>query len=381
MSPTLRTRICELLGIEYPIVLAGMSPVSRAELTAAVSEAGGLGILGAAAMGPEEIRQQVREIRERTSKPFGVDILLPNATASVEDLRQPASAGNGERRGGGLPEEYLEWQRRALAEFGLAETPAPERRPGRGGLGGDFAKAQVEAIIEERVPVFASGLGNPAPFVPALHAAGIKVMALVGNVKNARRVAEGGVDIVVAQGTEAGGHTGRVGTMALVPQVVDAVAPVPVVAAGGVGDGRGLAAAIALGADGVWCGTVFLATDEATLEPELKQRVVAANEEDTRITRLYSGKTMRNVNNPLIDYWEASGLAALPMGAQGAVVEPIQRAARAAGRIDLIRNAGGQAAGMVGRQRPAAEVVREMVESAAEALERLRRLTGEPVGS
>jgi nitronate monooxygenase len=375
---TLRTRICELLGIEYPVVLAGMSPVSRAELTAAVSEAGGLGILGAAAMSPEEIRQQVREIRERTSKPFGVDILLPNATASVDDLRQPAQ---GERAAGGLPPEYLDWQRQALTQFGLPEPPPPPPRPaGRGSLGGDFAKAQVQAIIDEGVPVFASGLGNPAPFVPALHAAGIKVMALVGNVKNARRVADGGVDIVVAQGTEAGGHTGRIGTMALVPQVVDAVAPVPVVAAGGVADGRGLAAAIALGADGIWCGTAFLATDEAHLEPELKQRVVAATEEDTKITRLYSGKTMRNINNPLIDYWEASGLGALPMGAQGVVVEPIQRAAREAGRIDLIRNAGGQIAGLITRQRPAAEVVREIVETAEAALERLQRLSGEPVG-
>ena len=348
-----------------------MNPVSRAELTAAVSEAGGLGVLGAAGMGPDEIRQQVRAIRERTSKPFGVDILLPNATASLSDLRQPAQ---GERPAGGLPQEYLDWQQRALDQFALPAPPAPPARSGGGGgLGGDFAKAQVQAIIDERVPVFASGLGNPAPFVDALHAAGIKVMALVGNVKNARRVRDGGVDVVVAQGTEAGGHTGRIGTMALVPQVVDAVAPVPVVAAGGIADGRGLAAAIALGADGVWCGTAFLATPEAALDEELKQRVVAAGEEDTRITKLYSGKTMRNINNPLIDFWEASGLAALPMGAQGTVVEPIQRAARAAGRIDLIRNAGGQVAGLVQAQRPAGDVVREIAAGAAAALRRLQQ--------
>lgn len=374
-TPVLRTRICELLGIEHPIVLAGMSPVSRAELTAAVSEAGGLGVLGAAAMGPDELRQQIRAVRERTSKPFGVDILLPNATASVEDLRQPATDG---RPAGGLPEEYLAFQREAATTFGLPEAASPAR-PRGGGPGGETAKRQVEVILEERVPVFASGLGNPAPFVPALHAAGIMVMALVGNVKNARRVVEGGCDIVVAQGTEAGGHTGRVGTMALVPQVVDAVAPVPVVAAGGVADGRGLAAAIALGAEGVWCGTAFLATPEAALDDELKERVVAAGEEDTRITRLYSGKTMRNINNPLIDLWESSGLGALPMGAQGAIVEPIQRAAREAGRIDLIRNAGGQAAGMVTSRRSAAEVVRAMVDEASEALARLWDLTGEPV--
>ena len=368
------TRICELLQIEHPIILAGMSPVSRAPLAAAVSEAGGLGVIGAAGMPLDMLRSQIREVREHTDKPFGIDLLLPNATATLADLRQPASSG---REAGGLPQEYLDFQAQAAEELNIPVKPfAPRPRGGGGGggLGSELVERQIDLMIEEGVPVFASGLGNPAPYEEKLHAAGMVVIALVGNTKNARRVAEGGADIVVAQGTEASGHTGRIGTMALIPQVVDAVAPIPVVAAGGVADGRGLAASIALGAEGVWCGTAFLASPEATLEEELKDRIVAANDEDTRITRLYSGKTMRNINNPLIDLWESSGLQALPMGAQGAVAEPIQRAAREAGRIDLIRNAGGQAAGLINAKRPAGEIVREMAEQAAEVLSHLPTL-------
>lgn len=370
-TTSLHTRVCDMLGIEHPILLAGMSPVARAPLAAAVSEAGGLGVIGGAGMGPDELRQQIREVREHTGKPFGVDLLLPAATARLEDLRQPNGNGGGT---GGLPEAYRRFQETAARELGLPEVEPRPPGGGGGGLGGDFAKRQVEVLIQERVPVFVAGLGNPAPFVDAFHQIGSTVIGIVGNVKNARRVAEGGADIVVAQGTEAGGHTGRVATMPLVPQVVDAISPVPVIAAGGIADGRGLVAALALGAEAVWCGTVFLATEEATLEDELKQRVIDAVDEDTIVTRLYSGKTMRNIRNPLIDLWESSGLSALPMGAQGAVVEPIVRAARQAGRTELIRNAGGQAAGMVHARRPAAEVVEEMVDGARQALDRLTRL-------
>ena len=372
MAGSVTTRVCEILQIEHPIILAGMSPVSRAPLAAAVSEAGGLGVIGGAGMSLDMLRSQIREVREHTEKPFGIDLLLPNATATLADLRQPARQG---REAGGLPQEYLDFQAKAAEELNISVKPFEPRRGGGGGsLGSELVERQIDLMIEEGVPVFASGLGNPAPYTDKLHAAGMVVMALIGNTKNARRVAEGGADIVVAQGTEAGGHTGRIGTMALIPQVVDAVAPIPVVAAGGIADGRGLAAAIALGAEGVWCGTAFLASPEATLDEELKDRVVEANDEDTRITRLYSGKTMRNITNPLIELWESSGLRALPMGAQGAVSEPIQRAAREAGRIDLVRNAGGQAAGLIDSKRPAADIVRDMAAQAAEVLGRMPEL-------
>ncbi|HNO65551.1 MAG TPA: nitronate monooxygenase, partial [Tepidiformaceae bacterium] len=187
-------------------------------------------------------------------------------------------------------------------------------------------------------------------------------------------------DAVVAQGTEAGGHTGRIATMALVPQVIDAVSPTPVVAAGGIADGRGLAAALAMGAIGVWCGTAFLVSEEAN-QPDLqKQRVLAATDEDTKITRLYSGKTMRNITNPLIEAYEASGIKALPMGIQGLLIQDLIYSARQAGREDLLMNAAGQASGMLKNIRPAANILHDMVNEAAAILGRdlQQRVTAVP---
>jgi len=378
--PVLHTPICDLLGIEYPIILAGMGAGSGgtalAELVAAVSDAGGLGVLGAAGLGPDAIHEQCAKVRGLTKKPFGVDILLPGNTGTLPAPRTDAGGGSTAPRdlSALLPGEYREWTDRAIEHFGLSEperAPRPAGAQGQRAAGESMQDLQVRAILQESVAVFASGLGNPAPYVKAFHDVGTRVMALVGNVKNARRVAEGGADVVVAQGYEAGGHTGRIGTFALTPQVVDAVSPTPVVLAGGVGDGRGVAAAIALGAQGVWVGTAFLATHEANVLPELKERVLQATEEDTRVTRLYSGKTMRNINNALIEYWEDSGLQALPMGIQGIVSGRVTAAARASGRADLTMNPAGQISGMLTKIRPAREVLEEMVQQAIDVLKEM----------
>jgi NAD(P)H-dependent flavin oxidoreductase YrpB (nitropropane dioxygenase family) len=363
----LHTAICDILGIEYPVILAGMGPTAgggrgaaaTAELAAAVSEAGGLGVLGGAGSSPDALRDQIRKVRAATSKPFGVDLLLPSNVASV-----PSSGDGGDWRAQ-VPQLYWDTINELKQEFGVPDVAA-QRAPAQPAPW--TVKDQVEVIFAEHVPVFASGLGNPAPFVPRCRELGIKVIALVGNVKNARRVADGGADIVVAQGHEAGGHTGRIGTLALVPQVVDAVAPLPVVAAGGIGDGRGLAAALALGAHGVWCGTAFLATYEANISDLQKQRIVAANEEDTKVTRLYSGKTMRNVTNPLIEAWEAANIKALPMGLQGLLISDLLAGIKQIGREELMMNAAGQVAGLIATLRPAREVLDDMVDGAAEIL-------------
>jgi len=374
----LRTALCDLLGIEYPVISAGMGPVAggltgpvaTAPLAAAVSNAGGLGVIGGAGFSPERLRAEINQLRSMTDKPFGVDLLLPSnymgGAASGEMPRDPRDL---------IPQATRDGIRKLAEDLGVEwkEAPAPRpsstataERPAR--PAGGMSDGQMEVVIEEKIPVFASGLGNPAPWIERLHANGTKVLSLIGNVKNAKRVADAGADVVVAQGTEAGGHTGRIATFALVPQVLDAVAPKPVIAAGGIADGRGLAAALAMGAIGVWCGTAFLVAEEAN-QPDLqKQRVLAAGDEDTRITRLYSGKTMRNVTNPLIEAYEASGIQALPMGLQGMLIADLVYSCRQAGREDLLMNAAGQASGLLHNIRPAADVLADMVSGAAQII-------------
>ena len=369
--PVLRTPLCEQLGIEYPVILAGMGPVAGGvmgpvatrQLAAAVSNAGGLGVIGGVSYPPEQLRDEIRELRRATDRAFGVDLLLPAAFVGADGRRAQEPPRE-------ALERTLDGLKRIVAELGFEWLPAPALPPSPAlpaGMG--WADAQMEVVIEERVPVFASGLGSPAPWVDRLRERGTKILALVGNVHSACRVAGAGVDAVVAQGTEAGGHTGRIATLALVPQVVDAVAPVPVIAAGGIADGRGLAAVLALGAVGAWCGTAFLVAEEANQPALQKQRILDAAAEDTVITRLYSGKTMRNVTNPLIEAWERSGLQALPMGQQGFLVRDLVHSIRAAGREELLMNAAGQTAGMLRAIRPARVILEEMVEQAAAILD------------
>lgn len=225
----LHTRLCDLLGIEVPIICAPMGFITGPELAAAVSNAGGLGIMSFSGRPPQALRESIHRLRELTDKPFGVNLLL--------------------------------------------HYPVDEH---------------ASVCIEERVPVLSFFRGDPSPYVERAHAAGIKVFDQVGSVAAARRSAEVGVDVVIAQGVEAGGHIeGEVTTMALVPRIVDAVSPVPVVASGGISDARGLVAALALGADAVSIGTRFLATTESTAHPVYKQKVLNATEEDTVRTTLF----------------------------------------------------------------------------------------------
>ena len=373
--PVLHTALCDILGIEYPVLLAGMGPtvgesnhgVAGPELVAAISNAGGLGVLGGTGYGPDQMEEAINKIRSLTDKPFGVDILLPVlGPQSGSDRPKDASMASL------IPEAHREAVEQMRQSLGLPEVPRAPKDSSDPGMASALFNpgAQIDVITGMGVPVLATGLGDPAPFMSQLRNAGIKVISLVGNVKAARRVLAAGVDAVVAQGTEAGGHTGRIGTLALVPQVIDAANGVPVVAAGGIGDGRGLAAALAMGADAVWCGTVFIATDEANQERSRKERLVAADDEGTKVTRLYSGKTMRNITNPLIDAWENSGVKALPMGMQSALIAPLLKGSAAAGHDDWSMLAAGQVSGLIKKIRPAGEVLQEMVEQASEIIGR-----------
>ena len=245
----MHTRLTDLLGIERPVMLAGMGGVSYAELAAAVSAAGGFGCLGASTMGNETMVAEMAAIRTATDRPFGVDLL----TAMP----------------GGMTE-------------------------------------QVEMIIEGGASAFVAGLGVPTEVVDLCHRHGVFVVSMCGKVEHAVRAVEAGCDLVVAQGTEAGGHTGKVASFPLVPQIVDAVGSrVPVVAAGGIFDGRGLAAALALGADGIWVGTRFIATPEARGVLGYKEKLLESHEDETTVSRAYSGKTMRVVRNTVTDYYDA----------------------------------------------------------------------------
>jgi NAD(P)H-dependent flavin oxidoreductase YrpB (nitropropane dioxygenase family) len=346
----LHTRICDLLGIEHPVLSAGMGFVARAELAAAVSNAGGLGVIGGAGMQPERLRLEIRRCRELTERPFGVDLLLPSQTTGEVLLPRP------ERERPVVDVEAL------LAEDGGGEFA----------VGGDGRPVRPEnlmqVVLEEEPPVFASGLGNPGPWVPYLHERGTTVLALVGNVRNARRVADAGVDTVVAQGHEGGGHTGRVGTASLVPAVAEAVGPTPVVAAGGIANGRGLAAALALGASGAWIGTRFVATHEAHAHVNYKQKIVEAGDDSTLVTRSYSGKPLRVIRNAWTDDWESRPQDILPFPAQFRHSAAVYVVARRDGDTERGSMPCGQGAAAIAGLEPAAEVVRRIVEEARKAL-------------
>jgi NAD(P)H-dependent flavin oxidoreductase YrpB (nitropropane dioxygenase family) len=368
----LKTKLCDILGIEYPILSAGMGPSlvgertgATVELVVAVSEAGGLGVLGAAGYTVEEMREAIREIKKQTDKPFGVDILLPRQTVEAGDevIDGPQEIPLSEVLKT-LPDAHYKWLMDVKEDMNLPDIDVMIK------LGSTTTRphAAIKVISEEKVPLFCSGLGNPGFMVADAHAAGMKVLGISGNTRNAGRIAKSGADLVVAQGHEGGGHTGRVGSMALWPQAVDIAAPTPVLAAGGVGDGRGVAAALAVGCVGAWVGTRFLASNEGGAMDIQKEAIVKAMDEDTRRTYIYTGKTSRATYNRFHDLWESSGLDPLPFPTQvmlaSGIVEMFSRAKKA----EFIGPFAGQVSGLIKEIKPAADILMDMVEGAADIL-------------
>lgn len=362
-KPVLHTKLCDMLGVEYPIILAGMGDVSCAELVAAVCNAGGLGVLGASIWTLEEMRQEIRKVKQLTDKPFGVDLLFPGmADAMGGGFSGPIKASQLKPM---FPQEQVDFVEKLKAELGVPETDPEVKVPTI-----MQPKESAEILFEEKVPFFVSGLGFPEWLEPDAHANGMKMIHLVGNVKNASRAAKSGADIIVAQGTEAGGHTGRIGTLALVPQIVDAVAPLPVVAAGGIGDGRGVAAALTLGACGALIGTRFVASKEAREFEYSKQKIVDATEEDAKVTRIYSGKTLRAINNKLMQAWEASGIPTLPMPLQPLLMMDLLEGLRLADKTEYLSGLAGQVSGMITEVRPAVDIMKDIVSQTVDILSR-----------
>lgn len=325
-SERLRTPICERLGITYPVFQAGMGWVARGELAAAVSEAGGLGVIGAGStLTPDELRQQIRVVKSRTEQPFGVDILFATVRASGSEVMR-----------------YT-----------------------------DAVRGMVDVVLEERVPVLISGLGSPKGVIPQAHACGIFVMSVVGAVRHAVKAVSDGVDAVVASGCDGGGHVGQIGTAVLIPAVVDAV-DVPVLAGGGLADGRGLAAALAFGAQGVWMGTRFIATEEALAHENYKAKIVAISEAGTVVTRAHSGKTCRLIRNAFTDSWQGREQDIEPYPLQALHVgHAASELGRRQGDTDHGVLPAGQSSGLIRDIKSAREVVNDIVCEAVNTLDRL----------
>jgi enoyl-[acyl-carrier protein] reductase II len=313
----LHTRLTSLLGVEHPIVQGGMAWTATWELAAAVSNAGGLGIIGAGHMPTDLLREQIRGAKQATAKPFGVNLML--LTPHIDDL--------------------------------------------------------VQMVLDEGVSAVTTGAGNPGKYMPALQAKGIKVLPIAPSTALARRLEQAGADAIIGEGMEAGGHIGELTTMVLTPQLVDAVS-IPVIAAGGIADGRGIAAAFALGAEGVQLGTRFMCATECTIHPDVKQRVLKAKDRDTVVTGYSTGHPVRVLKNKLSRQLEELDRANEPEKLEELGAGKLALAMRQ-GECEMGSLMAGQCASMVHRIQPAAEIVTELVAEAEAVMKGLCTRTGE----
>jgi len=364
-----RTPVCDLLGIEFPIVAFSHCR----DVVAAVSKAGGLGVLGAVAHTPERLDSELDWIEaEVGGNPYGVDVLVPAQYVGVEE------GGLGPQDLEALiPDEHRQFVEEMLGRYGVPPLPDGEHvAPGTGLLSWSHKGAQplMDVTFAHRPRLIANALG-PAPerMVEQAHAQDVVVAGLVGKAVHAERQRNAGVDIVVAQGGEAGGHTGEIGTMVLIPEVVDAVAPMPVLAAGGIATGRQVAAAMALGAQGVWTGSVWLTTEEAETHPVVKDKLLTATSADTVRSRASTGKPARQLRSAWTDEWDDPDHPdPLPMPLHGMLVAEAQgRMARSAatneGARKLVNYFVGQAVGQMNQVKPARQVLLDMVEEFIDA--------------
>ncbi|MDD3652922.1 MAG: enoyl-[acyl-carrier-protein] reductase FabK [Desulfotomaculaceae bacterium] len=310
-----RTALCDLLNIDYPIIQGGMAWVSTAELAAAVSEAGGLGIIGSGSAPADWLRKQIRQARQLTKKPFGVNVML-------------------------------------LSPF-LEEIMA--------------------LLKEEPVAVITTGAGNPGKYVPALREVGTKIIPVVSSVALAKRLARTGVDALIAEGMESGGHIGDITTMAMVPQVVDVV-NIPVIAAGGIFDGRGFLAALALGAVGVQMGTRFMCAEECTIHPRVKEAIINAKDRDTTITGASLGHPVRSLRNKLTKKYRLMEKNGVPAEELEKLGLGSLRATMVDGDVENGTVMAGQVSAMVGKVQTAREIIMDTVEGADEVINYLNKL-------
>jgi NAD(P)H-dependent flavin oxidoreductase YrpB (nitropropane dioxygenase family) len=382
----MQTAVTELLGIEFPILAFSHCR----DVVAAVSKAGGFGVLGAVAHTPEQLDIDLAWIEDELGdRPFGVDLIVPARYAGddqggfkIEDIADL------------IPAEHREYVTDILARYEVPELTdvSPDELGGRGldraigdsaaPFSASAADAQLDVALAHRISLVANALGPPPQFmIDRVKAAGKLVAALAGRPVHAERHVQAGVDLIVAQGYEAGGHTGEIGSMVLIPEIVDAVAPVPVLGAGGIGRGRQMAAAMALGAQGVWCGSVWLTTEEAETNPAVKEKMLAATSADTQRSRSITGKPARMLRSAWTEEWDREDTPApLGMPLQPILTAEAQiRINRAAHQPDsgarkLANYFVGQVVGTMNQRKTSGQVVYEMVEEFIDATQSLADL-------
>lgn len=359
-ADSLANALCHRLGIRYPIFGLAHS----IEVAAAISNAGGLGVYAAARDGPNELAHKLSALRGLCrGVPVGVDLLLPTSLPGVSTPEDIAAA---------IPEGHRRFVDGLFERFNVPQAA-------RGNFFSQYVRSQalfeeqVAAVAESDMDVFAAGVGTPADTIARVRRAGKTTMALVGAVKHAQKAIAAGVDVLVAQGYDAGGHTGNVGTFTLVPQIIAAAGGRPVLAAGGIGEGSQIAAALAMGAHGAWLGTVWLGSTEHRLPSALTDRLLSAGSEDTVITRAHSGKPCRVVRSAFSDAWEAPGAPApLDMPYQQALTGRLLAAVEEHEVAPLMYEAAGQSVAWVREVKPVAHIVDRLVRETRQSLENLR---------
>lgn len=369
----MRTRICDRFGIDVPIFAFSHCR----DVVAAVSRAGGFGVLGAIGFSPEQLEIELRWIDEHVAgKPYGVDIVMPATSAIPDGVKlDPESL---ERM---LPEPQKKFVAEMLERYHVPPLPEGTPPPAAGLLewAGGATRSQVDVALEHPIKLLVNALGPPPKdVVDRAHAHGIPVAALVGSPKHAIEQVQAGVDLIIASGTEAGGHTGEVGTMVLVPDVVDAVAPVPVLAAGGIGTGRQVAAALALGADGVWTGSIWLTVAESDTHPAIVEKLLKAGSRDTVRSRSMTGKPARQLRTAWTEAWDGpQSPGPLPMPLQ--FVLTADATARihhfahkpGSGAAELIGFPVGQVVSRMNQVKASHEVIFELIDEFVDSVKRL----------
>jgi len=371
----MRTPICDELGIEFPI----FAFTHCRDVVAAVSKAGGFGVLGAVGFTPEQLEIELQWIDEHVGdKPYGVDIVIPGKYEGMDDM-DPEHLAQSLREM--VPQGHLDFARKLLADRGVPELPEGESNELQL-LGWTEATAtpQIKVALEHpKVKLIANALGTPpVEVIDFIHDAGVKVAALCGSPYQALKHKEAGVDIVIGQGGEGGGHTGEVGSIVLWPQIAKAIAPTPLLAAGGIGSGEQIAAALAMGAQGVWAGSLWLTVEEADLPPAQKQQLLDATSRDTVRSRSFTGKPCRMIKTEWTEAWSAPDAPEpLPMPLQYMVSgDCVARSHRYADKaLSVMFNPAGQVVGQLDRVEKTAAVVQRLVEEYLDAVERLTVLT------